>query len=260
MATGNTIWLAGDCEHPEFAAATDWLRSNCQCVDRDTSPAAIVVLQSRPGSVSRRQVESLHQLAPLAPLILVTGAWCDGERPTSKAFSGVIRIRWNQWRERLPQALGVPSRLPRTASDGDRLEQALRGLAAGMIRLGTISIGTNCRARFDALADACRALGLKATWNSDSASVQEHVSADLLLIDGWQNDPPADSAANGVLCVLLLDFPRPEDERRAAAMGFAAIIAQPLLLTDLVAVLKRSPPTGSLRSGFAASEAAPRVA
>ena len=239
MATGNTIWLAGDCEHPDFAAATAWLRSNCQCVDRERSPAAIVIFQSRPGSVSHRQLESLHRLAPLAQVVLVTGAWCDGERSNSKVFAGVMRILWHQWRERLPQVIGMPSRLPRTASDGERLAQALRGLAAGMFRGCTISIYTDCRARYEALADACRALGLNGNWNTHSASAQEHDSADLLLIDGWRNDPPAGPAAIGSLRILLLDFPRPEDERRAAELGFAAVIAQPLLLTDLVAVLKR---------------------
>jgi hypothetical protein len=227
VATGIPIWLAGDCEHSDFAAAVDWLRSHCQCLNREAFPAAIVVFQSRPGSVSRRQVESLHRLAPLAQLLLVTGAWCDGER-SNKLAAGVSRIRWHQLRNRLPHAVSL--RLPRTASDGDRLEQSRSGLVSANLRGGTVSIRTDCRTSYDVLADACRALGLHPSWKAESEQTQ--VSSDLLLIDGWRNDQPA---AGAVLRVLLLDFPRPEDARRAAELGFAAVIAKPLLLSDLVA-------------------------
>lgn len=247
MATGIRIWLAGDCEHSDFAAAVDWLHSHCQCLNREALPAAIVVFQSRPGTVSRRQVESLHRLAPLAQLVLVTGAWCNGERSNQLA-AGVSRIRWHQLRDRLPHTLSL--RLPRTATGGDRLEQSLSGLVSANLRRGTVSIRTDCLASYDVLADACRVLGLNPSWNLESE--QTPVSSDLQLIDGWRNDQPAASAAGAALRVLLLDFPRPDDERRAAELGFAAVIAQPLLLTDLVAVLQRS--------GLTASDAAARVA
>ena len=252
MATGITIWLAGECGHPDFAAPTHWLRSQCQCVDRETSPAAIVVCQSRPGSVSRRQVESLHRLAPLARLILVTGPWCDGERLNSKATIGVARIRWHQWQERLPQELSPSNRLPRTTSDGERLEQSLCGLIPGMYGGRSVTICTDCRASFDVLADACRFLGLNSNWSVKSALDREIKSSDLLLLDGWQNEQATESVAGASLRMLLLDFPRPEDERRAAELGFAAVIARPLLLSDLVAALQRN--------GLATSDAAARVA
>jgi hypothetical protein len=244
VATGIPIWLAGDCEHPDFAEAAAWLRSHCQCLNREALPAAIVVFQSRPGSVSGRQVESLHRLAPLARLLLVTGAWCDGER-SNKLAAGASRIRWHQLRDRLPHALNL--RLPRTASDGDHLERSLSGLVSANLRGGSVSIRTDCRTGYDVLADACRVLGLSPSWNVESE--QKQVSSDLLVIDGWRNDLPA---AGEALRMLLLDFPRPEDERRAAELGYAAVIAQPLLLSDLVAVLRRS--------GLAARGTAARVA
>jgi hypothetical protein len=223
------IWLAGECDHSDMESAAAWLRANCQVVDQAASPGAIVLFQSRPGSISVRQVESLHRRAPLARLILLSGPCCDGELHRREQIPGVVRIRWHQWQQRLPRELS--GRLPRTASDGERLEQDLRGLAR-QFDGGTVAIRTERRASYLCLADACQALGLKPTWHAPGES------ADVLLIDGWTNDFPPQSEARAPRRILLLDFPRPEDIARAADLRFAAVIAQPLLLADLAAALQ----------------------
>jgi hypothetical protein len=225
-----TIWLAGECDHPDFASAAAWLRANCQVVDLAASPGAIVLFQSRPGSIARGQVELLHRRAPLARLILLCGACCDGELHRRELIPGVVRIRWHQWRQRLFRELS--GLLPRTSSDGERLEQDLRGLAKQFDSGGTVAIRTECRATHQCLADACQALGLGAVWHAPGEA------ADALLIDGWTNDFPPQSEARAPRRILLLDFPRPEDIARAADLRFAAVIAQPLLLADLAAALQ----------------------
>jgi hypothetical protein len=230
-ATGISIWLAGDCDHSDSEGAAAWLRANCQIVDQSASPGAIVLFQSRPSSVSIRQVESLHRRAPLARLILLSGPFCDGPQ-RSQPIPGVTRIRWHQWRQRLPLELDVARpRLPRTATDGERLDQDLRGLALGFASGTMVGIRSQRRECFQSLADACHALGLSSSWHNEVER-----PADVLLINGWASDLTVPQTSQPPR-ILLLDFPRPEDSQRAADLGFAAVLAQPLMLADLAAAL-----------------------
>src|SRR5262245_18525616 len=95
-------WLAGDLDHTHFAPAVAWLRHVALCefvawpVARSSTgwaiPAAIVLFQARPCSITEHVVERLHRLAPLAKLIVVAGPWCEGEQRSGRPAQGVARI------------------------------------------------------------------------------------------------------------------------------------------------------------------------
>jgi hypothetical protein len=243
-----TIWLVGDCEHPDLAGATDWLRTNFNCrlptaiEDPDASPAAIVLAQSRPGSISAREVEALHRRAPLARLILLTGPWCDGEFRSSRNSPGVARIRWHEWRLRLPAEPATPVlRLPRTATDAERLEGTLRELSGQIRAHGRVAIITPLCGRYSVLADACNALGWHSTW-FDGNRPQRTDETDVLLVDGWANlqvdAQPSDSRPR----VLLLPFARPGEIESARDRGIREVIAEPFSLASLAAALTAAAP------------------
>jgi hypothetical protein len=241
------VWPVGDCEYPDFTEAVAWLQANCDCCGppdaRTGIPIAIAILQSRPGTVTAPDVETLHRQAPLARLILLTGAWCDGELRTGRLPPGVVRIRWHQWQQVLPAELScrAPS-FPRTATDAERLERQIRDLGACDNSGGRIAIRTSLRDNYLALADACNALGWRAEWAQAEAPLPS--ACELELIDGWKEL----SAHDGMQCgralprVLLIEYPRPDDFSRATALGIQAIVVRPFSLPVLMAVCAAAAP------------------
>jgi len=252
-----TIWVAGDWQHADFAAALAWLTERTRLLplplgegrgEGGAPPHAILIAQSRPGQIARSAVEQWHARAPLARLIALLGPWCEGEQRSGKPWPGIVRVPWSTWPTRLPLALALDSpaiRLPRTATDAERLQSELTRLPSRQT-LGTALVRTSSRVSFDGLRLALKACGLSAEWAGESTSAQ----ADLEIIDGWEARP----AAAGPPRILLLHFPRPDDLGRAAKFGVVAVVAQPLLIADLAQLLQR------LRSHSQSLAALPEVA
>jgi CheY-like chemotaxis protein len=237
------IWLVGDCSDPDSTDAVAWMQVNCDCRDPQTaradSPSAIVVLQSRPAADAARDVELLHRQAPLARLVTLTGPWSDGELRTGRLPAGVVRIRWHQWRQQLPAELTSRSaRLPRTATDAERLDRQISALATTAKAGGRVAIRTSSRNAYRVLADACQSLGWRAAESELSAA------CDLQLIDGWAElrELSANTDAQVPPRILLIDFPRPDDLRRAAEIGIRAVISKPFTLPVLTAALAEAAP------------------
>jgi hypothetical protein len=155
-------------------------------------------------------------------LILITGPWCDGELRCGQPIPGVQRIRWHRWRQRLPRALGL-------RDSGARQPETTHAVHC-------VSICTDDRASYGALADACLALGLQPTRHPDEEDLVG-IRPEVMLIVGWRCASRLSLTPGEPRRVLLLDFVRPDDVQRAGELGFAAVLAQPLLLADLAAVL-----------------------
>jgi hypothetical protein len=258
------VWLIGDYWQPDFAEPIAWLRSRAEChllalpryalvaaaIGRPP-PAAVVLLETRPGDILPADVAKLQTALPLARFIALAGPWCDGERRSNRQTPGVVRIPWQSWRWRLPTELGsppvgnalrgvpitpvgnalrgVPSTTdrapPRNASQTPRLTTApnLRALIL------------TCRPDlYESLADALKALGASSVWH-EKASARQLSAADVLLCDGWEH---ADGCHAQRPKLVLLHFPRFADERRAAASDdIAGIIPLPFVLSDLAAAV-----------------------
>ena len=86
------VLLIGEYEHAEFQAAVRWLHDRTRVHQAPTiqraaellagdgvTPQVLVLAQARPDRFSTRQVEQLHEAAPLARLVALLGSWCEGE-------------------------------------------------------------------------------------------------------------------------------------------------------------------------------------
>ena len=244
-----TVWIVGAWQHADFVAALNWLNIHAQCaafatvadalVAAPPCPASILIFQSRPGQISHRDIEQLHAAAPLARLVAFLGPWCEGEMRSGQPWPGVTRVPWRTWSSRLPRELGLETsrssaRLPRTATEVERLDSGIATLRRRPAQILTVEICTANRSEFESLREALVALGMNAIWRRPEQRSEDSV-ADVILIDGWRN--AGEFAENLPPRIVLLHFPRPEDINRAAVLGITSVIARPLLIADLAATL-----------------------
>lgn len=266
--TARTLWIVGNLRPAEFAEPLSWVQSRShtqvflragQAIEaaaerRLEFPHTILLVQARPGEISLCEVEMLHAAAPLAMLVGLLGPWCEGELRSGQPWSGVSRVPWRDWRWRLARELGlehdsraVAPWLPRAANQSDRLQCSLN-MPRGVRQLsGSAAIVTARRAIFESWQDALGTLGIRSAWQR----FPEHLDTspvDLQLIDGWQNTTNTFDEGKSLRRLLALHFPRPDDLSRAAAQGFAAVIAQPILLADLTEGLKKLLPSAAAPS------------
>jgi hypothetical protein len=243
-----SIWLAGDAGNADFTPAVAWLNSVACCEVATPSeprfqttgfPAAIVVFQSRPGTLTQNDIEALHRRAPLARLVSIVGPWCDGELRSGRPWHGVTRIHWHEWQLRLPRELGLvapaaaTNRLePRTLTDVDRLLCTASSPGPRRPVRGSVAICTLRRELFLALADACSIAGLESVWQQPGTSLVSHST--MRLFDGWEMHGSGASEGETSPAVLLLDWPRPDDLARAEQQGIRQVLAQPLFIADLL--------------------------
>jgi hypothetical protein len=131
-------------------------------------------------------------------------------------------------------ATGIGARLPRTATEVERLGSSLAALRHRQSRNLTAEIATACRGEFESLREALAALGLRANWRRPGQSAEKSGAA-VILSDGWENVD--EFSPGGLPRILLLHFPRPDDVARATGLGIGNVLARPLLLADLAAML-----------------------
>jgi hypothetical protein len=137
MRERSTITVLGNFDLPEFLAPLSWLQSRYpvqrfrRCEDAaqflaTNSCAGQVIAVGRPGLFDASDMDSLHALAPMAPIVALAGVWCDGETRSGRPWSGIPRVSWHTWRSAFEQLWGDrPQRrslwLPRIANDLERL-------------------------------------------------------------------------------------------------------------------------------------------
>jgi hypothetical protein len=227
--TQQALWLVGDYRQPDFAGPVAWLRWRAEChllalpryalvaaaIGRQ-QPAAVVLLESRPGSIPHADIEKLQAALPRASFVALAGPWCEGERRSDRQMTRVVRVPWRAWRWRLESELGW--------------EAAQR---AGLCKPLRVLVRTGRRELYESLADGLTHLGLSCNWQ-ERASARQAAAADVLVCDGWEH---ADKSRSQQPRLLLLHFPRPGDERRAAEEGIGKIVAMPFVLADLAAAL-----------------------
>ena len=234
-----------------------------------TTPDLLVIAQVYPGEFSPDAVDRLRRLAPLAPVVGLLGSWCEGEMRSGQPWPGSARVYWHQWparcrRELLRIAEGANSvwTLPATATDEERLlveiedrckkssrhaPHAVRhGTRSVPATMGVVVLVTRQRAMYEWLADALRPWCDATVWLHPArpAVVQGAAAVVLDGTDGCGNELEqiGDLAARfrPAPLVVLLDFPRFEDQQRVLAAGATAVLAKPLLVEDLLEEMKRA--------------------
>jgi CheY-like chemotaxis protein len=247
--------FVGDPNHDLFRAAVVWLAERYDlCCEpspadacracRHRPPDLIVFGQSRPGQITSAEVESVHRESPLARLVALLGAWCEGEPRTGAPWPGVPRVYWHQFLARAVGEQGfVPGsnwKLPRTYAESERLPRADQGLRS---EGGLVTVRCEDGLSFDVLSEVLARAGYSAV------RVVESVQASGAVAGIWDcaTSVEEDRAAikrfveriAPAAAIVLLGFPRPADHRDALACGAHALLGKPFLLDDLLAELNR---------------------
>ena len=249
--TNSLLWLVGNWESPDFAPAADWLSSHAECrqidpnsteAGSDLAPAAVVVVQSRPGEFSKAEVAQLQAAAHGALVLVVAGPWCEGELRSGTPLTGVTRIEWRRWKcgfeaELAPLLQPAAERqqpqysLP---SDMQLIARNLRAVRRVKPEVDTAVVCTDSLPLFESLADSLSQFRIRARRAASDGDLL--ASAKLILYDGWPQFECASAAAampSDGRKLLLLDWPRPADAQRAKDAGIHEIISLPFLLSDL---------------------------
>ncbi|MHB8863015.1 MAG: hypothetical protein ACYC6N_11465 [Pirellulaceae bacterium] len=256
MQTGHlSVLLIGESEFHEFAAPLAWLQTHAvldtvrsvpealaRCESRPAGWHCVIIAQSRPGQFTQQDIDRLNRALPLSHFIALLGSCCEGETRSGRPWPGVVRVYWHQWLARGPSELRpdmVPTswQLPRTSSDVERVDYALRKppTPSG----GLIAIYTGQAVFFQGLARACRLAGYSSVWTTPRTWWRLDGAAAML----WHAWAPDDSEfeqlrqiaarSPSVPVVALFGFPRHDHLQRATACGAAAVLAIPFLLPDL---------------------------
>lgn len=197
------VLLAGRSEREEFQPvkiSLNWvarveevpdLRKGSMLLQKgDFLPDLILLVQSYPGEFSASQVDLLRRAAPLAPIGVVLGPWCEGETRSGKPLPGVWRVYWHQWLvrgrlqiERFLQGECPLWGLPTTSIDEERL--LATPLPLPKKRQGPIGI---CSASPDSAQGMC--IGLQA-WGYETHWIRLRVAVERpFRRDPEEGQPP----------------------------------------------------------------------
>ncbi len=257
-ADGNrrNVWAVGPWGEREFAAAAAELAASCEwstfadiestiaCLGTRRAPQALLMAQPRPGMHEQEQVNRFLATAPLTDVVVVAGTWCEGELRTGRPLAGVRRIYWHQlagWLRRQEPGR-PPSAAPHWAADARPAfgaESPFHETAA--LRDAVVAVDAVDYATFETLDEGLRPYVRACVWTSRGRG--ELGDASLGVWDGGQLNGD-ELAALARFCerfggaaaavVALVDFPRAEHLRLAAAAGAAGVMGKPYLVGEAV--------------------------
>ncbi|MCC9607831.1 hypothetical protein LOC68_03120 [Blastopirellula sp. JC732] len=257
-----SVLVVGDAEAKEFADAVTTLRELGECTFASADqlagaipgepPVWIVLLQSRIGEFTAKQVAAVRRRYPLATVVAISGFWTAGELRTGQPLSGVMTIPWNVASRRLRALLSSPGELPPlTASPEEAIVRDLEKLES---LSGLVVIATNRQSDFQYWADAVRSLGMSAVWRAPGEHIRAaEIAAVIYLPTDWGS--PATADASRFLAdhpaesrILGIGLPRWEDQQLADQVGFTAILGRPFRLRDLQLAISAAAETGNTAS------------
>lgn len=228
--------------------APDPLAAGKLLADQQLVPSLIVIATAWPGEFSQASIDRLRQLAPLAPVVTLLGAWCEGETRSGHPCPGATRLYWHEGRSRSARELARMAAgrastwtLPATATEEERL------LAAAEVPLprgqGLVAVYARHADMAGWLSAACRAGGYSTVRLGGTCWPQvEGVTAGIF--DATDLGPDEAAALERMVhalgrtpVVAILGFPRVEHRDRALACGATAVLSKPLLLEDLLSLL-----------------------
>ena len=183
------VLIVGPYEQSEFRGTVDELlsrgallagnfRGALEIVESGYAPAAVVVLQSRPGQFSTSNFDELRRACPLARIVRVLGPWMEGELRTGRPVPGTLRVYWHDAPayiacQLLHLATGGISAwtLPITANEQDRLIAKLDAEAMPARQTETAPVLTKSMAVLaqhaetaESLLELCTACGWRGQW------------------------------------------------------------------------------------------------
>jgi DNA-binding NarL/FixJ family response regulator len=250
------ILFLGNAQRAEFKEARrcldDW-GMILECANGDAAaallaegrivPDLIVVAQTAPGQFAHEAIDRLRRLAPLARIVGLMGAWCEGEMRTGSPWPGSVRAYWHQWPAQCDRELDRLSRgtcgawtLPITATEEERL--LATAAESWPHRPGSIVLRSPSHEMADWLSAACQARGLSTIRLENPTGTKiDHVEAVLFDVADFHSTECEAlqhwaSAFRPAPVIALLSFPRIDDHCRAVASGAAIVLSKPLASAD----------------------------
>ena len=254
------ILVIGHADDPEFVATADVVHAAgrvraCGSVEHaqnwlyaaNPPPEWIVIFQSRPGEFNRKMLDTLWQSAPLARIVRVLGAWCEGEVRTGQPWPGTARLYWHQAPTRLRAELSSFGNYnsawhsSSTMTEEDRLLARRQPMSAE--GRGLIGIYSRTLSGAESIADACSASGWPTVWLQPDRHIFARGLKACIFDASHSSDAEFHALAKithqmpDVPTIALLSFPRLEDASAAMASGAKAVLSKPLLVEDLLNTL-----------------------
>ena len=262
-----TVLFIGEASSDEFRAVVHWFRLHSNLTwsrsvgdaerllaNEYDNPVLVVLAQSYPGQYSSVAVERLRTQIPLARLIHLVGAWCDGEIRSGQPLAGVTRVHWHDWRPRLETEWerwrhgSCPTwGIAQSASDEERFAWQVKAVAGDKSKV--VGIVTACYETARTLADMVDATG----FTSHVVTETESEFRDSLSLVVWDDAiaPRSKSVPlRQVVCsvaptpvIALTSFARLADVENALENGAVEVLDKPIQLADLAWLLHRHIPT-----------------
>lgn len=250
------VVVVGDHFHAEFRDPLKRLESAAQVTRASTLNAAIEALrngppcrlviaaQARPGRFTTQQIEALHAVAPITPLVSLLGSWCEGGGRSDRPLPGVGRFYWHEWPEALAEHLThSPAENARLLTLVDQLAMPPTEHSEEREPSGVLAVAARDHESFDALRVAVRCAGYAAYWQLEPPGGPlpgvEAVIWDAAWWDAHEQQRLAATTAVGPPTLLLLYAPRPQDQELARELGVREVAPKPVLLPQLFACLRR---------------------
>lgn len=231
-------------------------------------PELILLAQPRPVVDDAGLLEELRRAAPLTRVIVVAGAWCEGELRTGRPLPGVVRLYWYEfapwWRAAAEEiarggtpAWSAPLDDPRAGQASAIDPSAVESRERGMVAVDAVDFAV-----FETLAAALAPWGWGSAWTPrhrpelfqtgeptvppvagiwDGGQLSENELASLAAFAARlqrTNDGERDADRRPPV-IALLDFPRVEHLAAVQHAGGAAILAKPYQVAHLANELER---------------------
>jgi CheY-like chemotaxis protein len=249
------VIFIGDWTDSQFGQTLAWLRDHVRLrefavvetaeqslQDKGLCPVVVFLGQSRRGQFGADCIERLLRAAPLARIVVIIGAWCEGETRSGAPLAGTHRVAWHQAphvapRELAALAAGRASIWSWPAGDDQAAPRPVfHSQTAGRLIVAL----SESRASAESIALALRELGFSTlagrpaqpvlvfgatavVWDVPASNA--HADAQWRSLQEWLPNVPV---------VALVGFPRVDDVERLRSLGVSAVLAKPFQIDDLV--------------------------
>jgi hypothetical protein len=223
---------------------------------------AILIAQSRRGSVSQSFVNHVRNLFPHAALAVLLGSWCEGETRSGNPLQGVTRMYWHEWNGsygslvarlhahgiHLPHSLNHrrPQEILRAA--GQRADAPNGGEQLAGTEPCVVGVSALTLCQFETLEEPLRALGVTPVWLEQAtwrAGEPQEIMAVCLDSDGvgellYGRVELAREIVPTAPLILTLNFPRKEElNELRAELNVKAVLSKPFDLNTLWQALRK---------------------
>ena len=266
-AASLTVLYIGEASSDEFRTVIHWLRLHSNLTwsrgvgDAERllangcdDPVLVVLAQSYPGQFSPVAIERLRRQIPLARLIHLVGAWCDGEIRSGQPLAGVTRVHWHDWRPRFEfefecwRSGGCPTwGIAQSSSDEEQFAWQMKAVAGN--RSKVVGIVTACGETARVLADMVDTTGFTPHLATGLES-EFRGSLSLVVWDDTVAPRSKPVPLRQVVCsvapapvIALTSFARLPDVENALENGAVEVMTKPIQLADLAWLLQRHIPS-----------------